>query len=365
VPQHALSDTGEPSGTEQVKHQVPSLSINKKKGPNRKVIIRRGVFQQTAMGYRTMHRRFNKALTMKTTRRHVLAALSGLGLSPLFAAMTKDQAALLQRAIPSTGEMLPAVGVGTWQTFDVGGSDAERQPLRNVLKTMIASGAKVIDSSPMYGNSEGVVGDLSSDLKLNDKLFIATKVWTSGEEAGIRQMNQSYALLKRTKMDLMQVHNLVDWQTHVNTLRKWKEEGKVRYIGITHYIDSAHDTLATIIRENPIDFVQVNYNLLDTHADQRLFAVAQERKVAVIINRPFQEGQLFNHVKGKTLPAWAADIDCKSWAQFFLKFIISHPAVTCAIPGTSKVSHLLDNLGAAQGRLPDEAMRRRMVEVMS
>jgi aryl-alcohol dehydrogenase-like predicted oxidoreductase len=159
----------------------------------------------------------------------------------------------------------------------------------------------------------------------------------------------------------MQVHNLVDWQTHIKTLRKWKESGKIRYIGITHYIDSAHETLAQIIRNNPIDFVQVNYNLLDTHADEGLFQTAQERKVAVIINRPFQEGALFDRVRGKTLPAWASEFDCNSWAQFFLKFILSHPAVTCAIPGTSKVSHLLDNLGAAMGRLPDEKQRKRML----
>ena len=297
---------------------------------------------------------------MTISRRQCLTTLGGVALAPLLAAVKNSQGGLLQRSVPSTGEKIPAVGVGTWQTFDV--SDSDRQPLKEVLSRMIELGAKVIDSSPMYGRSEDVVGELSTELKLNDKLFIATKVWTSGEEAGIRQMNQSFSLLRRKTMDLMQVHNLVDWQTHLKTLLKWKEQGKVRYIGITHYIDSSHDTLADIISNNPIDFVQVNYNLLDTHADERLFPVAQERKVAVIINRPFQEGALFNHVRGKTLPAWASEFDCKSWAQFFLKFIISHPAVTCAIPGTSKVSHLVDNLGAAVGRLPDQAMRRRMLE---
>ena len=295
----------------------------------------------------------------------MLATLGGLGVAPLFAGIANAQTPLLQRPVPSTNEMLPAVGVGTWRTFDVGESDSDRQPLRDVLSRMVQAGGKVIDSSPMYGRSEDVVGQLSTELKLNEKLFIATKVWTSGEDSGVRQMNQSFSLLKRKTIDLMQVHNLVDWQTHLRTLRKWKEEGRVRYIGITHYTDSSHDTLADIIRNNPIDFVQVNYNLADTHADQRLFAVAQESKVAVIINRPFQEGELFNQVKGKTLPSYAADFDCKSWAQFFLKFIISHPAVTCAIPGTSKVSHLLDNLGAAVGRLPEEAMRRRMVAELS
>jgi diketogulonate reductase-like aldo/keto reductase len=296
------------------------------------------------------------------TRRELLAAMGSLFTANLFGGAKSTTTGLLQRPIPSTGEMLPAVGVGTWRTFDVG--ESEQQPLREVLSRMISMGAKVIDSSPMYGRSEGNVGSLSSELNLNDKLFIATKVWTSGEEAGVHQMNQSFALLKRQKMDLMQVHNLVDWQTHLKTLRNWKESGKVRYIGITHYIDSEHDTLANIIMNNPVDFVQVNYNLLDTHADQRLFQVAQERKVAVIINRPFQEGALFDHVQGKALPVWASEFDCNSWAQFSLKFILSHPAVTCAIPGTSKVSHLLDNLGAAVGRLPDEKQRRRMVDAI-
>jgi diketogulonate reductase-like aldo/keto reductase len=301
---------------------------------------------------------------MSPSRRKVLATLSAIGLAPIAFAMKSPQPELLQRAIPSTGELLPAVGVGTWRTFDVGESEAERKPLKEVLQKMIEAGSRVIDSSPMYGRSEEVVGYLSTELKLNNKLFIATKVWTSGEAAGIRQMNQSFALLKRQAIDLMQVHNLVDWQTHMGTLRQWKEEGKIRFIGITHYIDSAHDTLVDIIRDNPIDFVQVNYNVGDTHADQRLFPTAQERKVAVIINRPFQEGALFDRVRGKALPGWAAEFDCKSWAQFFLKFILSHPAVTCAIPGTDKLSHLVDNLGAAVGRLPDAKQRARMLDVV-
>jgi diketogulonate reductase-like aldo/keto reductase len=267
---------------------------------------------------------------------------------------------ILQRAIPSTGEKLPAVGVGTWQTFNVGQSEAERKPLTEVLQKMVEMGATVIDSSPMYGNSEAVVGDLSTQAGVNDKLFIATKVWTSGEAEGINQMHESFIFLKRKKIDLMQVHNLVDWQTHLKTLRKWKEEGKVRYIGITHYTDSTHATMANIIRNNPIDFVQVNYNLLDWNAEKELFPIAIDREVAVIINRPFEEGALFRRVSGKELPAWAADFDCKSWAQFFLKFILSHQAVTCAIPGTSKITHLVDNLGAAMGKLPDENQRNKM-----
>ena len=292
-------------------------------------------------------------------RRQSLTKLASLTALPFFTNMTMNQS-LLQRTIPSTGEKLPAIGVGTWQTFNVGAAESDRKPLKDVLQKMIGMGSKVIDSSPMYGNSEGVVGDLSVEAGVNEKLFIATKVWTSGEDEGIRQMNQSFDLLKRKKMDLMQVHNLVDWQTHIKTLRKWKEEGKVKYIGITHYTDNSHGTLANIIKNNPIDFVQVNYNLADWNAEKELFPVAVERKVAIIVNRPFEEGTLFQRVKGKELPAWAADFDCKSWAQFFLKFILSHPAVICTIPGTSNITHLVDNLGAAMGKLPDGKQRDQM-----
>lgn len=292
-------------------------------------------------------------------RRKTLTNLASLTAIPFLSNFIMNQS-LLQRPIPSTGESLPAIGVGTWQTFNVGTGEAERKPLKEVLQKMVEAGSKVIDSSPMYGNSEGVVGDLSTEAGVNDKLFIATKVWTSGEEQGIQQMNRSFDLLKRKKMDLMQVHNLVDWQTHVKTLRKWKDDGKVRYIGLTHYTDSSHATLANIIKNNPIDFVQVNYNLLDWNAEKELFPLAVERKVAIIINRPFEEGALFQRVKGKELPAWASEFDCKSWAQFFLKFILSHPAVTCTIPGTSNIRHLVDNLGAAVGRLPDTKQRDKM-----
>lgn len=296
-------------------------------------------------------------------RRKTLTSLASLTAIPFLSNFMMNQS-LLQRTIPSTGQKLPAIGVGTWQTFNVGAGDAERKPLRTVLEKMVAAGATVIDSSPMYGNSEGVVGELSTEAGVNDKLFIATKVWTSGEQQGIQQMNRSFDLLKRKKLDLMQVHNLVDWQTHIRTLGKWKESGKVKYIGLTHYTDSSHATLANIIKNNPVDFVQVNYNLLDWNAEKELFPVAIDRKVAIIVNRPFEEGALFQRVKGKELPAWASEFDCKSWAQFFLKFILSHPAVTCAIPGTSKVTHLMDNLGAAMGRLPDANQREKMKSVI-
>lgn len=276
-----------------------------------------------------------------------------------------DEKTLLNRTIPSTGELLPAVGLGTWQTFDVGTSAADRAPLVDVLQTLVNRGAKVIDSSPMYGKSEQVAGEISEQAGINSKLFIATKVWTNGEFSGINQMNESFALLRRKQMDLMQIHNLVDWQTHLKTLRKWKELGKVRYIGLTHYTDSSHDTLVNIVKNNPVDFIQVNYNLLDRNAEKNLLPFARDKKVAVLVNRPFEEGALFQKVKGKNLPEWAAEFDCKSWAQFFLKFILSHPAVICVIPGTSKVTHLVDNLEAATGKLPDEKQRQRIVNFIN
>lgn len=297
-------------------------------------------------------------------RRESIIRLTSLGLLP-FTGWPLMESTVAKRKIPSTSELLPCVGVGTWQTFDVGSSTSERDPLRDVLTNLIKNNGSVIDSSPMYGASEKVVGELSQELKLNDKLFIATKVWTTGERDGINQMNNSFSLLKRKKIDLMQIHNLVDWQTHLKTLRKWKEEGKIRYIGLTHYTDSSHDTLISIIKNNPVDFVQVNYNLLDRHAEENLLPFAQEKNVAVLINRPFEEGALFSRIKGKPLPKWTSEFDCKSWAQLFLKFILSNPAVTCVIPGTSKVTHLLDNLQAGSGRLPNADHKNKMIELIS
>ncbi len=298
------------------------------------------------------------------TRRDCLYNLSLLALLPRENESKAIKAEIMRRKIPGTGEEIPVVGLGTWQTFDVGESSDERQPLKGVLQALIDGGGSLIDSSPMYGRSEKVVGDLSNELGLNEKLFIATKVWTTGKQRGIEQMRESMRLLRRSSLDLMQIHNLTDWQTHLETLYRWKDERIIRYIGITHYTSSAHDRVADIIAKENIDFVQVNYNLRDTHAEQSLFPLARERKVAVLINRPFQEGELFARVKGKPLPAWSADFDCHSWGQFFLKFILSHPAVTCVIPGTSKPHHMQDNLGAGLGRLPDERQRAMMKEVL-
>jgi len=298
-------------------------------------------------------------------RRACLHSLSALGLLPLISGASPMQAEILQRTIPSSKEKIPAVGLGTWQTFDASESESERAPLKQVLTTLIQNGGSVIDSSPMYGNSERVVGDLSTDLEINDKLFVATKVWTTGKEAGIRQMNNSFALLKRKRIDLMQIHNLVDWEVHYQTLRQWKDEGKIRYIGITHYTEGVFGSIEQILKSTPLDFLQIKYSLLSRKAEERLFPLAKEKKVAVIINQPFEEGALFSRVKGKTLPAWAKEFDCNSWGQFFLKFILAQSAVTCVIPGTSKPHHMLDNLQAGVGKLPSESQRAQMLALIS
>lgn len=266
----------------------------------------------------------------------------------------------IQRPIPKTGEAIPAVGLGTWQAFDVAGDPAETSQAREALRAMVELGGRVIDSSPMYGSAESVCGQLAEELAVKSKLFVATKVWTSGKQAGIRQMEDSMRKLRVGRLDLMQVHNLVDADTHLATLREWKKAGRVRYIGVTHYNAGAHADLERHIRPGDIDFVQVNYSLAEPQADRRLLAAAASSRTAVIVNRPFAEGAMFSRVKGKPLPEWAKEIGCASWAQFFLKWILAHPAVTCAIPGTRNAKHVADNLGAASGPLPDEATRRRM-----
>jgi diketogulonate reductase-like aldo/keto reductase len=272
--------------------------------------------------------------------------------------------AILKRPIPSSGEMLPAVGLGTWIQFDVGTSYPEREPLIHVLHNMMKYEGKVIDSSPMYGRSEKVIGDLTTGEKIADHFFYATKVWTRGRSEGIEQMETSMARMGRKKIDLMQIHNLVDWQTHLKTLRDWKEKGKIRYIGITHYTDTAHPQLEQIIKSEKPDFVQFNYSARSRHAEQRLLNTAKDNGVAVIINQPFESGELFNLVNRKKLPPWSADHDIKNWAQFFLKYILSHPAVTCVIPGTSDPAHVIENITAGHGRLPDEKVRKKMAEFM-
>ena len=268
---------------------------------------------------------------------------------------------ILEKPIPKTGELLPAIGLGTWQTFDVGAAKSAREPLKAVLQEFVRGGGKVVDSSPMYGNSETVAGDLAAELGLQKNLFLATKVWTSGREAGIRQMEESFRRLRTQRMDLLQVHNLVDYRTHLATLRRWKEEGRVRYIGVTHYTASAYDDLALVLAKEALDFVQLNYSIAEREAEKRLLPLAAERKMAVLANRPLAAGALFNKVRGKPLPALAKEIGCSTWAQIFLKFVISHPAVTCAIPATAKVAHLTDNMQAMRGPVPDTAGRERIV----
>ena len=278
-------------------------------------------------------------------------------------------AAPLKRPIPKTGELLHAVGLGTWQTFDVGGDAGGRAAAREVLGRFVKAGGQMVDSSPMYGSSESVVGDLVADLGVEKSLFLATKVWSSGREAGIRQMEESMRRMRTLTlnpraMDLMQVHNLTDVKTQLKTLREWKAQGRIRYLGVTHYHEGAYSELERLIKSEQLDFAQFNYNVVTTAAEERLLPVCAEYRTAVIVNRPFEEGELFRRVKGRELPKWAQEFDCNSWAQFFLKFILAHPAVTCAIPATRNPDYLVDNMGAALGRLPDAAMRRRMVQYM-
>jgi diketogulonate reductase-like aldo/keto reductase len=258
---------------------------------------------------------------------------------------------------PTTANRLYPIGLGTWQTFDV----SNPKPLADVLSTFVQLGGQVIDSSPMYGRSEAVVGDLAASLGIRNKLFMATKVWTSGRDAGIRQMEDSERKL-RGKVDLMQVHNLLDADTHLATLRRWKAEGRIQSIGITHYTSSAYGDLEQYLRRGGIDFLQVNYSLAEREAEKRLLPLAQDRGVRVLINRPFGAGSLFRDTRNKPLPAFAKELGATSWAELFLKFVISHPAVTVAIPATSKVEHLRQNMNAGKGPMPDEAMRKRIAD---
>jgi diketogulonate reductase-like aldo/keto reductase len=265
----------------------------------------------------------------------------------------------MTKRIPSTGEPLPIIGVGTWQTFDVGNDPSARAPLREVLKLL---NGNLIDSSPMYGSSETVAGDLVAELGMRDKLLVATKVWTNGRDAGIEQMETSFKRLRVQRMDLMQVHNLADFGTHTKTLLDWKHKKRIRYVGITHYTASAYGEVERVMKTRQYDFLQINYSLGERESEKRLLEIARELRMAVIANRPFVEGALFRRVKGKPLPTWAADLGIASWAQYFLKWIVSHPAITCAIPGTGNPKHMKDNLGAGLGPLPDENARRRMAE---
>ena len=293
--------------------------------------------------------------------------VAALSLPPILTPARAEQSRntqMLQRPIHASDEQLPAIGLGTYQSFAVGSNQSDRDPLREVLQQFVRYGGSLIDSSPMYGSSEGVVGDLSQELALRSQLFMATKVWTSGKNRGIDQMNDSFREMRVRVMDLMQVHNLVDWRTHADTLDDWKERGRIRYSGVTHYHSGAFANLEKIMQMRRFDFAQFNYSIVEREAEQRLLPAALDTGTAVIINRPFAAGGLFSRVRGVALPEWANEFNCKSWAQFFLKYVVSHPAVTCAIPATSKPKHLVDNMGAGYGRLPDEATRKRMRSVI-
>lgn len=299
---------------------------------------------------------------MPWTRRKFLHTLAGTSASLLLGPYVfANPGNPITRVIPKSGETIPALGMGTWLTFAVGDEPAEISTRRKVLQTFFDLGGGMIDSSPMYGSSEEVVGQCLSGIPNKKKLFSATKVWTTGWRQGMRQMTHSQALWGVKAFDLMQIHNLLDWEIHLETLKSWKEEGKIRYIGMTTSHGRRHDELIRIMQTvNELDFVQFTYNIEDREAEARLLPIAKERNLAVLINRPFQRAGLFERIHGKPLPAWAGDIDCQNWAQFFLKFVISHPAVTCAIPATSRVDHMQQNMGAMYGRLPDARTRKKM-----
>ena len=285
------------------------------------------------------------------------AASLSLLMPGFFSGLQTDK--MIKRKILSSGEMIPAIGLGSWITFDVGDSEQELRPMRSVLKEFVDAGGKLVDSSPMYGRSEKVIGQLAASLNSIDKLWIATKVWTSGERAGKTQIENSKTLFKKWP-SLIQVHNLQDVKTQLKTLRTLKEEGKLKYIGITHYLNSEHEELARLVKSEKLDFIQVNLCIRNAAAEDYLIPLAADKGVSVIINRPFETGVLFNSISNVKLPDWSKDWGMTTWASFFLKYIISNPKVTCAIPATSQVTHLKENMAACFEPLPDAATRRKM-----
>jgi diketogulonate reductase-like aldo/keto reductase len=292
--------------------------------------------------------------------RSTLLGLAGASLLASGRGVAQTGARMHQRRIPSSGEMLPVLGVGTWRTFDVGARPEDRAPLAEVLRLLFEAGGSAIDTSPMYGSAEAVAGDLLAAAGTRGKAFIATKVWTTGRDSGIAQMRNSFRLLRTDRIDLMQIHNLVDWRAHLPTLSAWKAEGRLRYLGVTHYTQSAHDELESVMRAERWDFVQLNYALDDRAVERRLLPLARERGIAVIVNQPFGGGGLLRKLMARKLPDWAAEIGAASWAQLLLKFVLAHPAVTCVIPGTGKPEHMRDNLRAGFGTYPDAALLKRM-----
>jgi diketogulonate reductase-like aldo/keto reductase len=291
----------------------------------------------------------------------LMAAATAAALAPS-GIIAAEAHRMTTRKAPGSGEEIPVIGMGSSNTFDVGDDAASRDGLRGVLQALVDGGGRVIDTSPMYGRAETVLGDLLEDLGLGSKLWYATKVWTRGREAGARQIDESFARLRTKKLDLLQIHNLLDWREHVPTLRELQAAGRVRYSGITHYRADAHAGLERVLGEEKFDWLQVNYSLVEREAEDRLLPFCRDRGVAVMVNRPFADGAMFAKVRGRPLPGWAEEIGCRSWGQFFLRFAVSHPAVTCAIPATSKPQHMIDNAAAGQAPLPDEQQRRRMAD---
>ena len=298
-------------------------------------------------------------LSRRNFIRHACAGPVALGVLPgMLRAMAGN---VIKRVIPSSGEEISIMGMGTYSTFS---HATPMEQLGEVLQTFFDHGGQMIDSSPMYGPAEGIVGDLLKTTQNTSGLFAATKVWTDGRQSGIDQMNESMRLMGVETMDLMQIHNLRDWKIHLKTLKEWKEQGRIRYLGITTSHGRFHDELERIMKTEPLDFVQLTYNAANTTTDARLLPLARDRGIATIINRPYQGGSLFKKIRGKPLPDWAGEIDCASWGQFFLKFIAGHPAVTCIIPATTKVKHILDNMAGGTGRAPDAAQRQRMLDYL-
>ena len=302
--------------------------------------------------------------TPTVNRRTFLRNLFGLTAALAFGGHAAGAArpGVITRKVPATGERLPVIGMGSWQTFDVGANRRALETRIDVLRAFFDNGGAIIDSSPMYGSSEEVIGYCLKHLKNTNTLFAATKVWTWGKKSGINQMELSRKLWGIKRFDLMQIHNMLDWESHLETLKAMKTDGKIRYIGITTSHGRRHEDLLEALSNHRFDFVQFTYNILEREAEAQLLPLAKERGTAVIINRPFDGGDLFDRVQGKRLPGWAKEIDCQNWAQFFLKFIVSHPSVTCAIPATSRVDHMRENMGAGVGRLPDEKTRKRMID---
>ena len=302
---------------------------------------------------------------MKTSRRTVLKILGVSGLTPSVALQSVDiKNNMARRIIPSTGELLPVIGLGTSRVFDTNLNERSLNPRKEIVKALLDHGGSLIDTSPMYGKAEEVTGKIAQDLKVNDRLFLATKVWIEGKEAGEIQMKESSKKLNKAVIDLMQIHNLLDWKTHIKTLYEWKEQGKINYIGISHFRSNAFSQIEKIITKERIDFAQFNYSLQEREAEKRLLPLCKEKGVATMINRPFMRGKLFKAVAKKKLPSWAYEYNMNTWSQFFLKFILANPAVTSIIPATSNPTHMVDNLIGGIGPIPEMDLQKKMVEVV-